>query len=110
MEGYFELDYTGHVHMDVNTGGERAAMWQNPWQLTHRVHLHEELKRLASSPEGKGKPAVLKLSAKVVDIDPQKGSVILENGEVYTGDLVLGADGVGVSFLIGHGLIESAIC
>lgn len=99
MEGFYELDCTGHVLLDIFTGGERAKMWQNPWQLTHRVHLHEELKRLATSNDGKGPPAVLHTSAKVVDIDPQKATVTLETGEVYTGDLVLGADGVWVSLL-----------
>lgn len=102
MEGFYELDYTGHTLLDIFTGGERAKMWQNPWHLTHRVHLHEELKRMATTKDGKGPPAILHISAKVVDIDPEKATVTLESGEVYTGDLVLGVDGVGVSFLLSN--------
>jgi 2-polyprenyl-6-methoxyphenol hydroxylase-like FAD-dependent oxidoreductase len=102
MEGFYEVDYKGIVHMDVPTGGERAKMWQNPWQITHRVHLHNELKRMATGNDGVGKPVVLHTSAKVIDIDPLKGSLTLENGEVYFGDLVLGADGVGVNIFSLH--------
>lgn len=36
-----------------------------PWFLTHRVDLHEELKRLATGSEGEGRPAVVHLKAEV---------------------------------------------
>jgi len=100
MESFLEFDYKGTLQKDISTGGEGAAMWQNPWQLAHRVQLHNELKRMATTKEGKGPPAVLHTSAEVIDIDPQKGTVTLKDGKVYTGDLVLGADGVGVSISV----------
>jgi 2-polyprenyl-6-methoxyphenol hydroxylase-like FAD-dependent oxidoreductase len=71
-----------------------AYRWQYPWQLAHRVSLHSELKRLATTEEGPGKPAILKTRSRVVDVNPQEGSVTLDNGEIVYGDVVVGADGV----------------
>jgi salicylate hydroxylase len=36
-----------------------------PWFLSHRVDLHDELKRLATQKEGEGKPAVVHLKSEV---------------------------------------------
>ncbi|KAF0323016.1 FAD-dependent monooxygenase OpS4 [Colletotrichum asianum] len=71
-----------------------------PWQLIHRVDLHESLKTIATSPEGKGTPAVLHLGAKVVSCDPAKPSVLLDNGRVIEGDLLIGADGSALRAII----------
>ncbi|KAF1941286.1 FAD/NAD(P)-binding domain-containing protein [Clathrospora elynae] len=71
-----------------------AVRWQHPWQLVHRVSLHSELKRMATSEEGKGKPAVLRLRARVMDVDPKEGVVTLDGGETIQSDLIVGADGV----------------
>lgn len=73
---------------------QSAGRWQHPWQLAHRVSLHSELKRFATCEEGKGKPAVLKLRSKVVDVDPKEGTVVLESGERIQSDIIVGADGV----------------
>ncbi|KAL5115928.1 hypothetical protein ACEQ8H_006150 [Pleosporales sp. CAS-2024a] len=70
------------------------ARWQHPWQLAHRVHLHGELKRMATRDEGKGKPAVLKLGSRVVDVHVHEGTVTLDGGETLKSDLIVGADGV----------------
>ncbi|KAF2132052.1 FAD/NAD(P)-binding domain-containing protein [Dothidotthia symphoricarpi CBS 119687] len=71
-----------------------AHRWQWPWQLAHRIHLHESLKKRATSEDGPGKPAVLNTRSRVVDVDPQEGTVTLENGEKIHGDVIVGADGV----------------
>ncbi|KAH7134970.1 hypothetical protein B0J11DRAFT_426125 [Dendryphion nanum] len=71
-----------------------AQIWQHPWLLAHRVHLHSELKRLATATEGKGAPVELRTSARVVDVETNAGIVVLESGEKIQSDLVLGADGV----------------
>lgn len=76
---------------------EANKIWQHPWHLVHRVRLHQELKRLATSPEGPGTPAVLKTSSRVVDVDTETATVFLEDGSQVQGDLVVGADGVHVS-------------
>lgn len=59
----------------------------------HRAHFHEGLKAAAQGP-GKGQPAVLHTASKIVDVDPHKATVTLENGEVIEGDVLIGADGV----------------
>ncbi len=64
--------------------------------LSHRVQLHDELKRKATSHDGEGIPAILKTSSVVRDVDPITGTVTLEDGSSFSGDLVLGADGVSV--------------
>ena len=70
------------------------GMWQHPWLLAHRVHLHETLKKAATGSEGKGLPAELLTSSKVVDVDVKNATVTTEDGKHYHGDFVLGADGV----------------
>lgn len=73
---------------------EPNKVWQHPWLLAHRVHLHETLKKAATGPSGKGRPAELRTSSKVVDVDPETATVTTEDGNRYEGDFVLGADGV----------------
>ncbi|KAL2815825.1 hypothetical protein BDW59DRAFT_176011 [Aspergillus cavernicola] len=70
-----------------------ADCWRYRWLLVHRAHLHEGLK-VAAQALGHGIPARLHKSGKVVDIDPHNATITLENGEVVSGDVVLGADGV----------------
>ncbi|KAJ4129654.1 hypothetical protein NW754_003936 [Fusarium falciforme] len=73
---------------------ESNKQWQHPWHLVHRVRLHEELKRRATSHDGPGVPAELRTCSRVVDVDPTSATVWLESGDKIQGDLVIGADGV----------------
>lgn len=73
---------------------QSSTLWQHPWLLAHRVHLHETLRKVAISTDGKGNPAQLHTSSKVVDVDPINAKVTTEDGTKYEGDLILGADGV----------------
>lgn len=73
---------------------ESNELWQHPWQLVHRVRLHEELKRVAVSEDGARKPAALHTSSKVTDVATDTGILTLENGTTIKADVVLGADGV----------------
>lgn len=68
-----------------------------PWLLWHRVQLHEALKRQAVASDGLGPPVVLEKAAKVCNVDAETTTITLQNGTKITGDLVLRADGVGVS-------------
>jgi len=73
---------------------EPNKRWQHPWLLVHRVSLHDQLKKLATSAEGEGSRAKLSTASKVISIDPEKGTLTLENGETKTADVIVGADGV----------------
>ncbi|KAJ6578003.1 hypothetical protein B0H19DRAFT_1229936 [Mycena capillaripes] len=61
--------------------------------FVHRSDLYEELKRLATG-DGEGPPANLRLGSKVLECDPEEGTVTLNSGEVVHADLILGADGI----------------
>ncbi|KIH91219.1 hypothetical protein SPBR_01965 [Sporothrix brasiliensis 5110] len=68
-----------------------------PWFLTHRVDLHEELKRLATEPESPhapGRPAQVALRTKVVEYNTADTSITLDNGDVVQADVVIAADGI----------------
>lgn len=82
---------------------EPNKLWQHPWHLVHRVRLHEELKRRATSTSGEGVPVVLRTCSRVADADPVSATAVLENGEHVQGDVLIGADGVHVSVIFEHG-------
>lgn len=62
--------------------------------LYHRIDLHDALKQAATAPEGPGSPATVRVSSRVVESDPDKGTVTLADGETLTADLIIGADGM----------------
>jgi salicylate hydroxylase len=70
-------------------GGDRLCF--------HRRDLHDTLKKAAVSPDREGDPVVVRTASKVVECDPSKGTVTLESGEIVTGDLIIGADGMYVN-------------
>ena len=76
---------------------ETNKIWQHPWQLVHRVRLHDQLKLVATGEAGAGKPAELHLSSKVVEVDPETGTLVLEKGDRIHADVIIGADGIYVS-------------
>lgn len=67
----------------------------DPWWYFSRADIHQELKRTALSPTGLGTPAHLETGAKVSTVDAASGKVTLEDGRVFTGDVIIGADGIG---------------
>jgi len=71
-----------------------------PWQLCHRIDLHNALKEIATRQEGEGKPVVIHLQSKVAAVDVEKTTITLQNGQVIKSDLIIGADGVHVSYCL----------
>ncbi|RAL03685.1 FAD-dependent oxidoreductase [Aspergillus ibericus CBS 121593] len=71
-----------------------SGRWQHLRRLVHRAHLHSTLRDKALATEGPGEPCILRLSSRVVSVNPEEGQVVLANGDRVSGDLVLGADGV----------------
>jgi salicylate hydroxylase len=63
-----------------------------PWAI-HRVDLHNELLRLATSPDETGTVIKLHLSSEVVR-GSTYGSIDLKDGSVRHADLVVAADGL----------------
>jgi len=62
--------------------------------MAHRAHLHTQLKDAAASPDGTGRPVKLNTSSKVISVDPETATIHLADGTSYSGDVVIGADGV----------------
>ncbi|GIJ86733.1 hypothetical protein Asppvi_005628 [Aspergillus pseudoviridinutans] len=76
-----------------------------PWYLAHRVDLHSELRRLATTPDAPEVPVEIILRSEVVDFDAENGSVTLADGSIHRADLVVAADGVhttAIHQVIGH--------
>lgn len=67
--------------------------WGFPVYAVHRVSLHSELLRLATSESGSGKPIKIHL-ASGVKTAAKEGSITLEDGTVHSADLVVAADGL----------------
>lgn len=77
-----------------NSLKEVNKMWQHPWHLIHRVHLHRAIKDMATRTDGPGKPVQLHVSSGVEKVDAQRATVTTRDGSTHSGDLVIGADGV----------------
>ncbi|KAF7714008.1 Uncharacterized protein PECH_000545 [Penicillium ucsense] len=60
----------------------------------HRRDFHDQLKEAALSTERAGEPVILRTASRVVDCDPEAGSVTLEDGGVVSADLIVAADGI----------------
>ena len=83
------LSRVGSIDLSAAAKTFGASVWS-----CHRVDLHSELLRLATTADGgPGRPASLRLSAHVVDADVA-GSVTLQDGSRYFADLVVAADGL----------------
>lgn len=78
-------------NMDVR---ENNKLWQHQWVSAHRVHLHDGLRKAATSAEGNGRPAKLYTKSSVQSVDESDGTLTLETGEAVQGDVIVGADGV----------------
>ncbi|KAL4747963.1 hypothetical protein BDW72DRAFT_162475 [Aspergillus terricola var. indicus] len=63
------------------------------WLLTHRVDLHNAM-RAAATKEVNGRRVQIRLSSRIMTVDAEAGAVTLDDGSVYTADLVIGADGM----------------
>ncbi|TGO91235.1 hypothetical protein BPOR_0034g00020 [Botrytis porri] len=73
---------------------EADKQWHHPWFLAHRVQLHSHLKSKALTLSPPHLPITLLTSHKVTTLDPTTSTVYFSNGESFTGDLIIGADGV----------------
>jgi salicylate hydroxylase len=63
--------------------------------LCHRSDVHDELMRVAVG-EGEGPPVKLHLGSRVIDCNPEDGTITLKGGQIVHADLVVGADGLHV--------------
>ncbi|KAH3906954.1 hypothetical protein HBH56_194150 [Parastagonospora nodorum] len=75
----------GHTTLGANYKSDFGV----PYYVVHRAHYHEALHKVA------GKLGVtIQLGARVIEYQEKKGTVILEDGSVVVGDLVVAVDGI----------------
>ncbi|EFQ27423.1 hypothetical protein CGRA01v4_04508 [Colletotrichum graminicola] len=84
VEGKLRADIP--FHLKKSYGADRM--------MYHRVDLHDALKGAATKEVADTEPVVIRTGCVVQECDPEAGTVTLESGEVFTGDLVVGADGI----------------
>lgn len=63
---YHELGQDGKTRFKIPIFARKE--FGAPWLLNHRVDLHNELRRLATTEAGEGKPATVRTAARVVQI------------------------------------------
>ncbi|KAF7329309.1 FAD/NAD(P)-binding domain-containing protein [Mycena kentingensis (nom. inval.)] len=85
-------DASGKVNRE--TLAESLARFGTTTIFTRRSRLHAELHTLATAPKRAGKPARIIENVKIASVDVNKGIITTDTGEVYTGDLIIGADGI----------------
>ena len=65
-----------------------------PFEVYHRVDLHQELRRLVQDEHLPGKPSRITLGKLAVDLDCSNGIVKFEDGSKIQKDLIVVAAGV----------------
>lgn len=73
---------------------ESKKKWQHPWLLAHRVGLHNNLKRIATTATKTHNAIPRRTASRAAQVDAKTASITLEDGSQFQGDVVLGADGV----------------
>ncbi|CAL5873014.1 uncharacterized protein PFLUO_LOCUS7283 [Penicillium psychrofluorescens] len=83
------------AYTEVTDAQERFGA---PFLAIHRVDLHTELLRLALDDDQErgscSPPAALHLNCRIVAVQPEQGTVQLEDGSLHHADLVVAADGL----------------
>ncbi|KAI2629530.1 FAD/NAD(P)-binding domain-containing protein [Hypoxylon sp. NC1633] len=80
----------------------RARFGGAPSVLVKRAKLQRELMRFATSTDFAGAPAEIIQNCKVTQVNAAAGKVWTEDGRLFEGDLIVGADGI-------HSIVRSAI-
>ncbi|KAK9592166.1 hypothetical protein V6Z92_005195 [Aspergillus fumigatus] len=101
MERLAEYNSLGQIERDIDLT-EQNKRWQHQWLLAHRIDLHNQLKRAATSTDAGREAIPFRTASRVVHVDPASATITLEDGTQFQGDLVVGADGV-------HSVTRSAI-
>lgn len=85
----------GQVIGYTGLGDAFISDFEVPYYVVHRAHFHEALHTQAKELGVK-----IELNKEVVKYDEAKGSVMLKDGSIVQGDLVVAADGKGALFCL----------
>ncbi|KAJ7863515.1 hypothetical protein B0H14DRAFT_2505384 [Mycena olivaceomarginata] len=76
------------------TLAESLARFGTTTIFTRRSRLHAELYSLATGDRRPGKPARIIEEVKITTVDVAQGIITTESSDTYSGDLIIGADGI----------------
>jgi salicylate hydroxylase len=91
--GFAQYDGSGTVKKRVDMESLLQS-FDSPFDLIHRADLHDALKQLALSESREAPIPELLLGCRITGIDTVAGTVSLEDGREFRGDIIIGADGV----------------
>ncbi|OJI96741.1 hypothetical protein ASPVEDRAFT_120797 [Aspergillus versicolor CBS 583.65] len=74
--------------------GDYKARFGTDYNNFHRIDIHQQLLRSGLETEGEGPPCTIQLNHKVIALDAELGSIGFENGDSFTADLIVAADGI----------------
>ncbi|KAJ7500270.1 FAD/NAD(P)-binding domain-containing protein [Mycena galericulata] len=101
IENLRGVEFGGLIGFDSGSTEGNTQTWlvpeakEDPGVFCNRKDLANELGRLALETTGAGLPVVVRVGKKVVECDPEQGTLTLDDGEVIQADVVLGCDGIG---------------
>jgi hypothetical protein len=75
----------GHTALGANYKSDFGV----PYYVVHRAHYHDALHKVAVK-----LGVTIQLGARVIEYQEKKGTVVLEDGSVVAGDLVVAVDGM----------------
>lgn len=77
-----------------NDFGDAEQLYGAPNQAMHRQDLHSELVRLALLEDNSQGSVEIHKGVHITKFDVQNASLELDNGKIFSGDLIIGADGL----------------
>ena len=89
----------GVTYEVINSSADIVLIFYQVYNMFHRVNMHEMLMDSAVGENHPGTPGTLKVDHKCTSINHEAGLVTFENGVQAKHDLVIGADGIGVSHI-----------
>ena len=75
---------------------------QPGWVYCESSRLQKALLDAATSSFGSGQPVKIELGKQVDSVDAETGKICLSSGENFQGDIIIGADGINVTFSMHH--------
>lgn len=102
LSGY--ADQWGHVRSLASSSVRRRHLTRaNPYDQDYynfyRVDMHKMIQDAATAAHGEGEPVTIKMDQSCESLDLETGCIAFSNGTSVQHDLVIGADGIGVSEL-----------
>lgn len=89
--------YDGKVLGEAPMGEAVEEKFGAAYWCLHRADLHAALVHVATRDDGYGPPVDIRLGAAVADVSstgPDEARAVTENGDEFSGDIVIGADGI----------------